>query len=213
MKESAHEKNKKTAQTDDHSDHAHKTDPEITAEGPAELEFEPEIADGEEYPNKNKDVITDLRAKLKKAVEEKQEYLLGWQKSKADYINSRRQDEEDNRAAVKYAESGLITELIAVLDSFDMAFANEAGVAKLPEQWKKGITQVRNQLSGILTAHKLEIIDPTGKEFDPREAEAVSMVPVSSESDDHRVMTVLQKGYKLHDRVLRPAKVQVGKFA
>jgi molecular chaperone GrpE len=156
-------------------------------------------------------VIADLRAKLKKAVEEKQEYLLGWQKAKADYINSRKQDEEENRAAVKYAESALLGELVTVLDSFDMAFANEAEVAKLPEQWKKGMLQVKSQLSAILAAHNLEAIDPVGKEFDPRDAEAVGMVPVTDEADDHRVMTVLQKGYRLHGRVLRPAKVQVGK--
>ncbi len=203
MKESAHEENKKTAHVD----------PEITTEGPEELRFEPEIADSEEYPNKNKDVVADLRAKLKKAVEEKQEYLLGWQKAKANYINSRKQDEEDNRTMVKYAESALLAELVPVLDSFDMAFANETEVAKLPEQWKKGITQIRTQLAGILAAHNLEVIDPAGKEFDPREAEAVGMVPVTSEKDDHRVISVFQKGYKLHGRVLRPAKVQVGKFS
>jgi len=206
MKESAHEKNKENAPVNH-------VDPEITAEGPAELEFEPEIADGEEYPNKNKDIIADLRAKLKKAVEEKQEYLLGWQKTKADYINSRKQDEEDNRTMVKYAESALLGELVPVLDSFDMAFGNVAEVAKLPEQWKKGIEQIRSQLAGVLAAHNLEVIDPIGKEFDPREAEAVGMVSVTDEKDDHTVVSVFQKGYKLHGRVLRPAKVRVGKFS
>lgn len=203
-----HKKHKESMQNEPHIDMS-----DLTETSSEELKFEPEIAATEEYPNKTKDVVADLRKRLKQAEGEKQEYLLGWQRAKADFINSRKQDEESNKQMVKYAEASLLTELIPVLDSFDMAFSNEAEVAKLPEVWRKGVEQIRSQLLAVLAAHNLEIIDPTGQDFDPREAEAVGVVETTDSAQDDKVVSVFQKGYKLQGRVLRPAKVKVGKYS
>lgn len=160
---------------------------------------------------KNKDVVLGLRQKLKQSDEEKREYLLGWQKMKADYINSRKQDEEEKRAVIKFAEADVITEIIPVLDSFEMALANEKSLAEIPEEWRRGMEQIRNQLKGILVEHGLKVIDPQDAAFNPHESEAVGIAETDDAGKDDMVAAVLQKGYKLHDRVIRPAKVKVWK--
>lgn len=180
---------------------------------PEELKFEPEIADNGEYPNQQKDLIAELRKKLKKSEDEKKEYLLGWQRAKADYINSRRQDEQDNELVVKFAEAKLLSELVPVLDSFDIAFASKEKTTELPKEWERGVEQIRNQLRSVLQEHKLEIIDPVGRPFDPREAETIGFIDTGNSDEDDMVISVIQKGYKLHERVLRPAKVRVAKHS
>jgi len=175
-----------------------------------EMELE---ADTEYSEHASKDIVADLRKKLKKSNDEKGEYLLGWQKAKADYINARRQDEESNKAAIKFAEADLISELVPVLDSFELAFADKKAIENLPPEWKKGMEQVRNQFQKILVEHNLEIIDPLGQAFDPRTSEAVGMVNTDKKDEDDKVLSVFQKGYKIHDRVIRPAKVRVGKYS
>ncbi len=187
--------------------------PEITTDTGDDVSLEQDSEFSEHTARQNKDVVADLRARLKKSDEEKREYLTGWQKLKADYINSRKQDEEDNKRRIKYAEEELLTELAPVLDSFEMAFANKEELAKLPEVWRKGVEQIHNQFFAILTNHKVKIIDPLGEPFDPRESEAVGIVEVTDPKQDDVVISVLQKGYKVHDKIIRPAKVRVGKLA
>jgi molecular chaperone GrpE len=172
--------------------------------------------DAEFSSSMNKDVVTRLRQKLKKSDEEKREYLLGWQKMKADYINSRKQDEEEKKAVIKFAESDLISEIIPVLDSFEMALGGQgqtaAGAGAVSEEWRRGIEQIRNQLHSILSDHGLKVLNPApGSHFSPHEAEAVGVSETDDASKDDTVATVFQKGYKLHDRVIRPAKVKVWK--
>ena len=76
------------------------------------------------------EAVKKLKEKLKKALAEKQEYLTGWQKAKADFINARKKDEESQKEFLKFANEGIISELIATIDSFNMAFQNK-------EAWEK----------------------------------------------------------------------------
>lgn len=161
----------------------------------------------------------DIQKKLKKAKDalkkceiEKQEYLDGWQRAKAEFINLRKQDEKDSASLRKYAEAGLIEELIPVLDNFDMAMANKEAWEKAPEDWRKGVEHIRDGLMSTLEAHHLTRIDAEGRSFDPELHEAVANVPVESEEQDHTVIRVMQAGYRLHERVIRHAKVQVGVY-
>jgi molecular chaperone GrpE (heat shock protein) len=85
------------------------------------------------WPRKNAvEAVKKLKEKLKKSEAERLEYLTGWQRSKADLINARKRDETDRQEFTKYANENLISELISVLDSFDMAIGNK-------EAWKKPI--------------------------------------------------------------------------
>ena len=89
--------------------------------------------------------------------------------------------------------------------------SEQAKKADLPEEWKKGVQNVQNLLLKALKDHNLEIIDPLNQDFDPRIAEAVGMVTVDTPDLEGKVVSVFQKGYKVYDKVIRPAKVQVGK--
>lgn len=161
----------------------------------------------------SKDVVSELRKKLRKSEQEKREYLLGWQRTKADYINSKKQDDEATKSLIKFAEIGLMSDLVAVLDSFDVAIVKQKDDQSIPKEWKDGMEQIYNQLLKILKDRGLEVIDTQNSTFDPRLAEAVGVTEVQDEEQDGRIVSVLQKGYKVKDRVLRPAKVMVGKYS
>ncbi|MCE9644208.1 nucleotide exchange factor GrpE [Candidatus Parcubacteria bacterium] len=150
-----------------------------------------------------------LREKLATCVAEKQEYLDGWQRIKAEFANSKKLEKEEKERFIKFAEENLLEELIPVLDSFDMATANSASWEALPPEWRKGMEYVRSQLLGILESHGLKALDPKGKPFDPREHAAVAEVPAENGEGDHTVAQVLQRGYTLNGKVLRPAQVKV----
>ncbi len=183
---------------------------ENEAEESEDISVEQDAEYGEHVARKSKDLVAELREKLKKSDEEKREYLTGWQKMKADYINARRQDEESNKQTIKYAEADLIEELIPVLDSFELAVNNKDSAAGLSNEWVRGIEQIRSQLMNILSGHGVEVINPIGQPYDPRTAEAVGMIDTENADEDDTVLSVFQTGYKFHDRVLRPAKVRVG---
>lgn len=150
-----------------------------------------------------------LREKLKKCTEEKQEYLAGWQRAKADLINAKKDFEEQKKDFVKFAKGDLIIQIIPVLDSFDMAFKNTEGV---PEQWLKGVEYIYTQFLTILGENGVKQINPIGEKFDASLHTAVEMVKVDDENQESIILEVIQKGYSLNDKILREAKVRVGEF-
>lgn len=173
-----------------------------------------EDADASEsaFGGEAKKTIAKLRERLKKAESEKQEYLNSWQKTRADYVNSRKNDEEERRSFAKFAEAGLVGDILPVLDSFEIAFGREAEWKNLPEEWQKGVKNIYNQLTSILSARGLKFLNPIGETFDPSKHEAVANIQTSKESEDHKVLDVIQKGYTLHDRLIRTARVRVGEY-
>lgn len=156
--------------------------------------------------------IKKLRSKLRKAVEEKQQLFAELQRAKADFVNLRKRDEDEKRELVKFANQALAEELIPVLESFDMARGNREAWEKVDKNWRQGIEYIHSQLLKILESHNVKEISPVGEIFDPNIHEAVEYVPTDNQSDDHKVMAVLQKGYLLSGKVLKPAKVKVGEF-
>ncbi len=138
-----------------------------------------------------------------------EEYKRDLQRLAADFSNFRKRAEAERDDVVRYASASLIGRLLTVLDGFDRAL--ETVPRELAHfSWMDGIWLVERQLRAILEAEGLQSIEALGKPFDPREHEAV----VYEETADAREGTVigeLQKGYKLHDRVIRPALVKVAK--
>ncbi len=151
------------------------------------------------------ETIKKLRAELKKAQEEKQEYLTGWQKAKADFINSRKRDEEAQKEFTRFANENIITELIPVLDSFNMAMGNKEAWEKVDKNWRIGVEYISSQLKKVLEDFGLKEIDPLGKKFDPIRDEAIE-----DGKENDTVTTVVQKGYELNGKVLKAPKVKVG---
>lgn len=158
------------------------------------------------------ETIKKLREKLKACEAEKMEYLTGWQRAKADLINARKRDEADRAEFTKFANERLIEELIPTLESFDLAMNNKGAWEKVDKNWRVGVEYIYSQLKKALSDAGLTEIDPTGKPFDHNRDEAAEYVPVDRESEHHKILSVVQKGYSLNGRSLRPPKVRVGEF-
>lgn len=158
------------------------------------------------------DAIKKLREKLKKSEAERQEYLTGWQRAKADLINARKRDEVDRMEFLKFANERLIDGLIPVLDSFELAMNNKEVWEKAEKNWRTGVESIAGQLKKALSDAGLEEVNPVGQKFDPMRDEAASYEPVDSEDKNHVIINVVQKGYNLNGRPMRPAKVRVGEF-
>lgn len=158
------------------------------------------------------EAIKKLREKLKKSEADKQEYLTGWQRAKADLINARKRDEADRQEFLKFANERLIDGLIPVLESFDLAMGNKEAWEKVDKNWRVGVEYIYSQLKKALADAGLEEIDPIGKPFDHNRDEAAEYVPTDDQSKHHMVVAVLQKGYSLNGRSMRPPKVKVGEF-
>jgi molecular chaperone GrpE len=125
-------------------------------------------------------------------------------RAKAETENVRRRAQEDVQKAHKFAIESFAEHLLPVMDSLEAAIAHESDdLAKVRE----GVELTFRQLAGALEKGRVVAINPVGEKFDPHRHQAISMVP--SEQEANTVVTVLQKGYVIADRVLRPALVTV----
>ena len=146
--------------------------------------------------------VKKLREKLARCEAEKGEYLTGWQRAKADLINYKRDEVKRFEEFAKFSAEGLIAEVVQVLDSFDLALQHE-----VPKEVERGIVLIRSQLEDILRRHGLETLAVKGKKFDPALHESIG--EVEAEAEEGTVVDELQKGYLLHGKVLRPARVKI----
>lgn len=165
-------------------------------ESEAEQPEQPEIADD----------IDSLRQALAEDREKAEQYLAGWQRAQADYQNLKRRTEQEKEEAVSFANAMLILGLLPVLDDMERAFATlSTDLAGFT--WVDGIRLIYRKLRAALEANGLSEIEAVGQPFDPNLHEAV----VHQDGKDGQVLSELQKGYKLHDRVIRPTMVVVGR--
>lgn len=155
--------------------------------------------------------VKDLKEKIKALQSEKQEYLDGWQRSRADYSNLVKTQEEDKKRYRSIIEEGMLEELLPVVDSFTMAFNNKEAWEAVELTWRKGVEYIYQQLMTTLENHGLHAFGDIDEPFDPAKHQAVSEIETTEESKDHTVAKVLQKGFTLNDSVLRPARVSVYK--
>ncbi|HJL55686.1 MAG TPA: nucleotide exchange factor GrpE, partial [Candidatus Paceibacterota bacterium] len=158
------------------------------------------------------DVVKKLREKLKKCVEEKQEYLDGWQRSKADFVNVKKKDEELRAGLMSFAKEGIILDILSSVDNFEMAFADKKVWESVDKNWRVGIEYIHSQLLKTLKEHGLEQFDPNGEQFDPNRHDSVESVVTDKKEEDHKVLEVMQRGYILNGKIIRPAKVKVGQL-
>lgn len=150
------------------------------------------------------ELIKKLREKLKKCGTEKQEYLAGWQRAKADFINARKEEEKNRYEFIKFSEQNLILELLVLLDSFDELFKHV--------QNDEGIKNIYRQFMDILKSRGVETIETIGKNFNPEEHESVGEIAIDSEEKEGKIIEETRKGYKMHDKIIRPAQVKIGKY-
>ena len=145
-------------------------------------------------------------AQLAKAQEDAQKYLANWQRAEADFQNYKRRTEQERDENRRFALASLIINLLPILDDFERAFGSlDARLAGL--SWFDGIRLIYRKLQVILDNAGVSVIPAEGQQFDPRNHEAVA----HAEGEEGKVLAEVQRGYKLYDRVLRPAMVVVGK--
>lgn len=176
-----------------------------------DITIEPE--NNEELGGKDpKEVVKKLKEKIKQLEGEKQEYLNGWQRDKADFINARKRDEEEKKEIRKYAAERLIDGLIPVLESFEMAMANKEAWEKVDKNWRIGVEYIYNHFKQTLEQDGLKEINPKGEKFDPMRDEALEYVPVDDKNLENTVVEVIQRGYTLNGKEIRAPKVKVGEY-
>jgi len=147
-----------------------------------------------------------LEERLAKAQEEAQKYLNNWHRAEADFQNYKRRAEQEREELRRYGNVSVIINLLPVLDDFERAFSSlDSHLAGL--SWFDGILLIYRKLRQLLENAGVTPIETEGQSFDPRFHEAVAHV----DGEEGKVISEVQRGYKLHDRVLRPAMVVVGK--
>jgi molecular chaperone GrpE len=189
------------------------SDEEIKNENPPENEEEvSEFEFNEDGEEDLKKTLKKFRADLKVCQKEKEEYLTGWQKERADFINYKKQEDERRAIFSESLRERILTRFLTVIDSFNMAFANKEAWAKVDENWRKGVEYIYTQMNTIFEEYGVKAIGVEGEPFDPNIHQSINMVETDKKELEHTVAQVIQKGYKLSDRVLRPARVNVYEF-
>jgi molecular chaperone GrpE len=148
-----------------------------------------------------------LRAELEAAQAQTAEHLASLQRTAADFANYRRRTAEDRERDLGLASELLLRKLLAVADDFDRALETMPPELKAIS-WIEGIVLLDRKLRALLESEGVTPIDVIGRPFDPREHEAIASVPATGRPDGE-VVAEIQRGYRVRDRVLRPAKVAV----
>jgi molecular chaperone GrpE len=150
------------------------------------------------------ETMPSLEELLREAELKAAEHHDAWLRAKAEAENIRKRTAEDVSKAHKYGIEKFAGDLLAVKDSLEAALAAESAT---PESLRSGVQLTLRQLESVLERQSIREINPAGQKFDPHQHQAISMLP--SDKEPNTVINVLQKGYLLHDRVLRPALVTV----
>ena len=157
-------------------------------------------------PENTSDTMPSMEEMLRQVELKAEEHHDAWLRAKAETENMRRRAAEDVDKARKFAVENFASELLAVKDSLEAALAVESPSV---ENLKDGVELTLKQLVAAFGRNNLHDIDPIGEKFDPHQHQAIQML--ESDQPANTVVTVLQKGYRLNERTLRPALVMVAK--
>lgn len=154
----------------------------------------------------NQEVMPSLEELLKQSELKAKEHYDAWMYAKAEGENIRRRAQDDIGKAHKFAVERFSTEVLAVMDSLQAGLAVQT---ENVESFKSGMELTLKQLTSVFEKFNIKEINPVGDKFDAHKHQAIGML--DSEQEPNTVVSVMQKGYSLHDRVLRPALVMVAK--
>jgi molecular chaperone GrpE len=152
-----------------------------------------------------------LRARAQTAEQERDQFLALLQRTRADFENYQKRNQREREQEHRYRDAPFALDLLPVLDNLDRAMtaARQAGESG---PLVEGVAIVQNQIKDVLRRHGITPIDALGQPFDPNRHQAVMQQP-SDEQPPNTVLQVLQLGFMIHDRVLRPAAVVVSRPA
>jgi molecular chaperone GrpE len=154
--------------------------------------------------DEGQEVENDLDALLSEAQKERDEYLELAKRTKADFENFRKRAANDVQAAAARGKAAVAREVIDAVDNLERALENAEGGDGLAA----GVEMVLNGLCETLARHGVEAVDPKGEKFDPNQHEALSTMPVEG-AESGTVVEVMQKGYRMDEQLIRPARVVV----
>lgn len=137
-----------------------------------------------------------------------EEYLEGWKRAMADYANLKRDTERLREEFAKYAAASLIAELLPVFDNLQQAVAAKPSSSEAAAQWVEGVGHIASRFDKALRDAGVSRIEDSGARFDPTLHEAM-LIESHEALESGTVVRVLETGYALHDKVLRPAKVVI----
>lgn len=166
----------------------------------------PASSDSDEGPEERATVRPSEDAEVTKLKAERDALVDRLARAQADFDNARKRASREQQEYRDYALSDTVKSLLPVLDSFDRALEHNAEAS----EFRSGIELINKQLHDVLTKLGLRPIPAKGEPFDPHLHQAVEMVD-TTEVEDHHVLDELQRGYKLKDRLLRPAMVRVAR--
>ncbi|MDD4990192.1 MAG: nucleotide exchange factor GrpE [Candidatus Pacebacteria bacterium] len=165
----------------------------------------------EEQNNKEQENISEQESKLTELEECKKlcdEYLAGWQRCKADFLNYKKEETQRIGELIDFAKSQWVLDILPIIDNWERAFEQMSDDLK-ESGWAKGAKQIESQLKDFLKAQRVEEIKTEGEKFNPEFHEAIE--EAESERESGAIIEVLEKGYTINGRLLRPAKVKVSK--
>ena len=154
--------------------------------------------------------MEELKTALDECEKVKNDYLTGWQRERADFINYKKEEVERFEKVIEYVTESFSLKILPILDSFYLAEKN------LPDNLKndeniKGLLQIKAQIGDFLKAQGIEEIEAAGRKFDPIYHEVVEEIEAPSGHESGIVIEETQKGYLINEKVLRPAKVKVSR--
>ncbi len=150
--------------------------------------------------------IEHLERELEETQRSEAEHLNNWHRSAADFANYKRRTDEERATLTQFSNAVLIGKLLGVLDDFDRALENVPAEAHDP--WIEGVKLTERKLRGVLESEGVAQIEAVGEQFDPNLHEAV-VHEDTTDHPDNQVIGELQRGYRLHDRIIRPSLVRV----
>lgn len=180
-------------------------DDDITIERDGQEEDGMSEVELEERESRTDTKLAKMRAELETAKRERQEFMDGWQRAKADYVNALKRFEEEKAMLQNF---GLAKAVQAMLPAYDALERAKDSVAGLPE----GFAGIAKQIESAFASYGIEEVGTVGEPFDPSRHEALGMDPTDDKTKDDTVTAVLEKGYAVRGTVLRPARVRVAQF-
>lgn len=164
-------------------------------------EVEGSLSEGDEQ--------SDLQSELEEIRSQAEEYLDGWQRARAEFANYKKRIQKEREESRSFITAEILSKYITVLDDFERALSDRPSDGA-SDAWAEGVDMIYRKLKTILESEGVEEFSPEGEIFDPNFHEAIGF----EESDDHdegMIFQVIQPGYKIGERVIRPAIVRVAK--
>ena len=160
----------------------------------------------EEKVKKAEEKKEDLGEKLAESEKKKDEYLAGWQRARADFLNYKKEEAKRLGSLAFFAQAEVILNILPILDNFEKAFQEN----QKDSETIQGFLQIKKQVEEVLKNFGVEEIKTIGEKFDPNFAEAKEEIEVK-DKEQGIIVEEIQKGYTLQGKIIRPAKVRVAK--